>query len=184
MRRSYIQARRVLALSVLASWVTACGSSDASPAASSVALSDFPGRYARVLCAGVEPCCQAAALTYDAAGCTSAATDSITVALGILASRQGTVYDAAAAAACLSELETALRECSVDRAPACSNLFTGTQPTGATCATSSACAGADAYCSTDGVCASAAPSACTLDATQCSPRDPDAASAQRCSGSL
>jgi hypothetical protein len=182
MRRSYPQALRAVTATGLGWVAAACSSGTAS--SSTVTLSDFPDRYAQVLCDGVEPCCAAAALAYDAAACTEAALDSITQALGVLASRQDTVYDPDAAAQCLRELASALRECSVDRAPACANLFTGTRPAGADCALSSQCAGVNAYCSADGVCASAAPSACELDATQCEARDPDAANAARCGGSL
>lgn len=181
MQRSYPQALRAVTASSFGWLALACAGGAAAP--STVALSDFPDRYAQVLCEGIQPCCAAAALAYDAAGCTEAALDSITQALGILASRQGTVYDPDAAAQCLRELASALRECSVDRAPACANLFTGTRAAGTDCALSSQCAGADAYCAADGVCASTAPSTCELDATQCPARDPDAANATRCGGS-
>ncbi len=182
MERSYTQALRVVLGCVLAWLASACSSDAASP--QTIALSDFPDRYAQALCHGVEPCCASAMLPYDATACTNAATDSIIEALGILASRPDAVYDPAAAAECLRELETAIRACSVDGAHACAYLFTGTLAVGAACTTSSQCAGMTAYCSADGMCALTEPTACETDASQCPALDPDAATAQRCAGTL
>jgi hypothetical protein len=122
------------------------GPADGTP----VSLDQFPARFAGVVCDTVGPCCKAASVAYDAATCKTAVT-SFAQRVVSMNTAPRTTYDAAAAGACLSAVQTTLESCinfdDSSTGVACAHIFVGSVPLGGACL-------ADSDCAADGSCAS------------------------------
>ena len=110
-----------------------CSSSDEG-AAAPVPIEQFPQQFSSALCEAIGPCCLDAALPYVAATCKRSATEDLTSQVTYAEGKRK--YDAAAAGECLSQYKAALAKCQLPSdltGGACSRVFKGTLPTGATC---------------------------------------------------
>ncbi len=128
--------------------VGGCGGSTNGTGSGPVPQSQFPARFESAVCDNIGSCCQSAGYKYDAAGCKSALDQSI----GQIFSSKNAVYDASAAGPCIDSVSAAFASCkgfdAVSAVP-CQKVFTGTQPAGAACTSSTECkpvANAEVYC--------------------------------------
>lgn len=125
-----------------------CGGSTSGTGSGPVPKSEFPARFESAVCDNIGSCCKSAGYKYDANSCKNAIASSI----GQIFSSNNTVYNAAAAGDCLDSVSAAFSSCkgfdSVSAA-SCQQVFTGTQPAGSPCTSSTECkpvADADVYC--------------------------------------
>lgn len=126
-----------------------CGGSTSSNGSGPVPESQFETRLVNAVCNNISSCCKSAGYAYDANGCKAGANTKN----GTVGSKYAT-YDAQAAGACIDSVAQAMAACKgleSFSAPACNQIFTGTQAAGQPCDNDLACATpADAivYCDT------------------------------------
>jgi hypothetical protein len=126
---------------------TSCGGHSAAPSLQPVSEVDFPEAYAEATCDLFQTCCSRASLAFDHAACITAALQYAGTYL--IPAAVAHVYDASKAGECLARLRAFGTSCTISGNDenalenVCSELVTGVQPLGESCASTKACAKSD-----------------------------------------
>lgn len=110
---------------------TACSSDDGGGGTTgpTVSQDQFVTAAAGAICDNIGACCQTGGFTYDAAQCRQGQIEWLTELYG----QTTATYDAAAAGACVQQLETAARNCEEGPTDACARVFKGSKAVGEAC---------------------------------------------------